>query len=251
MTVPTGCRIAFSFTASFLAGCTIICAIRKLPRVTYVGHVIVALLTTGLAGVSTYSAVSHSHVDRATISMLCAAIGTSTLFKVSSSPPPYHNRTNSIQFETFNKSGLLCMLPLCVFPYTSKCIFVRMLACLKIEMVVITFVRMLACLQIGMVVMLSKGYRAQIGSSILLLSVALEYALLGAIVLFLHSCAVERDRSSLRNVVRQLCSSFKGTVQQFHFWLMALASLVCSILGFSFQDMGLINWSLWVSLALC
>lgn len=86
MAVPTGCRIAFSFTAFFSTGYTIwYVFMHSLPWLTRAVHGSTVIITASLAVVSACSAKSHSAVlDRVTVSLLCAGIGTSPFVKVSS-----------------------------------------------------------------------------------------------------------------------------------------------------------------------
>ncbi|KAH7053479.1 hypothetical protein B0J12DRAFT_660020 [Macrophomina phaseolina] len=206
MTVPDSFRIAFSFTALSLTGCTTALAvIRKHGRASRVGHGIVTLITAALAAVSIYSAQSHEPIDGFINSFLCAAIGASPFIK----------------FKTLNEalepSGVLQ-------PYLSICI---------------NFALVLIGLKFVVVVMLMTDSYTQTFTSILFLSVALEYIILGAITFYLQRLAVQQSGSA-----------FKRAAQQMYFWSVALASFASSVSGFRSQDMELLIWLLWSLLLL-
>lgn len=100
--------------------CTIIC---RRPRPTRFGFGIITLVSAELAAANIYNAKSYgSVIDTAINSLLCAAIGASSLVKVSHSP--LHGiPTDFAYFETLNE---VLELSSVLLPYVSRCIvFIR------------------------------------------------------------------------------------------------------------------------------
>ncbi|KAH7033916.1 hypothetical protein B0J12DRAFT_277996 [Macrophomina phaseolina] len=87
--------------------------------------------------------------------------------------------------------------------------------------------------------MLITDNNIQTFTSILFLSVALEYGLLGVITFYLQKLAVQQSDSA-----------FKRAAQQLYSWSVALASLASSASGFRSQDMELLIWLIWSLLLL-
>lgn len=136
MPVPNSSRIAFSFTALLFTGCTVAYAvIRKQGRASRAGHAIITLITADLAAVSISSVQSHELVfDRATNSLLCAAITASPLIQVTPCFLLYRMFADSSEFETLNEAlGPLGLLP----AYVWRCIiFARALASFKFGVII-------------------------------------------------------------------------------------------------------------------
>lgn len=145
MTVPTSCRIVFSFTALSFTGCTVAHAvIREHGSVFRAGHGTIALITVVIAAVSIHNIQPYDPaLDRATESLLCAAIDACPLVK----------------FETLSAA---LRPPAILLPYASRCI-------------IITWA--LIFLEIMTLAVPMKGYKARMFSSVLLFSVALEVTL--------------------------------------------------------------------------
>ncbi|KAH7053442.1 hypothetical protein B0J12DRAFT_751027 [Macrophomina phaseolina] len=190
MTVPDSCRIAFSLTALCLTGCTIAFAsIRKHGRASRVGHGIVTLITAGFAAISICHLQFHGpFIDRATVILLCAAIGASPFVKVPPRSLLHDTSAEFAQFETLKEalgpSGVLQ-------PYLSICT---------------KFARTLIALKSVVVVMLMTDNNIQTFTSILFLSVALEYGLLGVITFYLQKLAVQQNEFAFKRVAQQLLS---------------------------------------------